>query len=148
MGHQCVAVEPVAEFLTRAAALHPSPHIQWLDDHLPELARLTARGDRFDLLLLSAVWMHLDEEQRQRAMPRVASLLLSAGVMVLSLRHGPVPPARRMFDVSADETIQLAFMEGLRLETALDNQPAVQANGGRAGPDWPFQKPQRGTLER
>ena len=148
MGHQIVAVEPVAEFRIRAAALHPSPHIEWLDDHLPELAQLTARGDRFDLILLSAVWMHLDEEQRQRAMPRVASLLLSAGVMVLSLRHGPVPPARRMFDVSADETIQLASKEGLRLELRLDNQPAVLRTEGVSWTRLAFSKATTKVLER
>jgi SAM-dependent methyltransferase len=133
MGHRVVAVEPVAAFRTRAAMLHPSPHIEWLDDHLPELAQRTGRVDRFDLILLSAVWMHLDKEQRRQAMPNVASLLLETGVLVLSLRHGPVPPGRRMFDVSADETIQLASLEGLRLELRLDNQPAVF---GTKGVSW------------
>ena len=31
----------------------------------------------------------------------------------MSLRHGPVPPGRRMFDVSAQETADLASMHGL-----------------------------------
>ena len=48
--------------------------------------------------------MHLDEQQRKRAMPRVAGLVRQSGVMMLSLRHGPVPPGRRTFEVSADET--------------------------------------------
>jgi hypothetical protein len=47
-------------------------------------------------------------------MPRVAGLVRLGGVMMLSLRYGPVPPGRRMFDVSADETIRLARAEGLR----------------------------------
>jgi SAM-dependent methyltransferase len=133
MGHQVVAVEPVAEFRTRAAILHVSPRIEWLDDHLPELEQLAGRRESFDLILLSAVWMHLDKEQRRRAMPRVASLLRETGVLLLSLRHGPVPPGRRMFDVSADETIQLASLEGLRLELRLDNQPS---SFGAKGVSW------------
>jgi SAM-dependent methyltransferase len=133
MGHRVVAVEPVAEFRARAAVLHPSPHIEWLDDHLPELAQLSGRRENFDLILLSAVWMHLDKEQRRQAMPRVASLLLETGVLVLSLRHGPIPPGRRMFDVTTDETIQLASVEGLRLELRLDNQPAAL---GTKGVSW------------
>ena len=48
-------------------------------------------------------------------MPRVAKLLRAEGVLALSLRHGPVPPGRRMFEVTADETIGLAQTEGLRL---------------------------------
>jgi SAM-dependent methyltransferase len=133
MGHHVVAVEPVPAFRTTAATLHPSPDIEWLDDHLPELAQLTGRGESFDLILLSAVWMHLDKEQRRQAIPKVASLLLGAGVLVLSLRYGPIPPGRRMFDVSAEETLQLASAEGLRLELRLDNQPAAL---GTKGVNW------------
>ncbi len=31
----------------------------------------------------------------------------------MTLRHGPVPGGRRMFDVSADETVALAGTHGL-----------------------------------
>ncbi len=68
----------------------------------------------FDVVMLSAVWMHLDELQRRKAMPNVAVLVRNGGVMIMSLRHGPVPPGRRMFEVSAEETIALAQPLGLR----------------------------------
>ncbi len=58
--------------------------------------------------MLTAVWMHLDEEQRRFAMPRVTSLVRRGGVMMISLRHGPVPSGRRMFEVTAAETMDLA----------------------------------------
>jgi hypothetical protein len=87
--------------------------------------------------------MHLDEEQRRQAMPKVASLMLEAGVLVLSLRHGPVPAGRRMFDVSADETIQLASVEGLRLELRLDNQPSTLGAKGVSWTRLAFSKTQR-----
>ncbi len=64
--------------------------------------------------MLTAVWMHLDDAERHRAMPRLACLMRIGGVMALSLRHGPVPEGRRMFDVSAAETIDLARGCGLR----------------------------------
>jgi len=115
MGHRVVAVEPTAELRTRAMALHPSSLIEWLDDSLPDLARLVTRGDKFDVVMLTAVWMHLDEQQRQRAMPNVASLVQRDGVMIMWLRYGPVPKGRRMFAVSADETVRLAGSEGLRV---------------------------------
>ena len=44
-----------------AMALHPSPRIEWLNDSLPELATLRTRRETFDLVMLTAVWMHLDE---------------------------------------------------------------------------------------
>jgi len=125
MGHTVVAVEPTAELRSRASALHPSPGIEWLDDSLPDLARLHARGDSFDVVMMTAVWMHLDGGQRERAMPRVAGLLREGGVMSLTLRHGPVPPGRRMFEVSGDETARLAEAEGLRLVLRRDRQDGV-----------------------
>jgi SAM-dependent methyltransferase len=115
LGHQVLAVEPTDALRSRAQALHPHPDIEWLNDSLPDLARVTARGETFDVVMLTAVWMHLDETQRRRAMPNVASLVSPGGVMSLSLRYGPVPPGRRMLAVSADETVSLAQKEGLEL---------------------------------
>ena len=131
MGHAVVAVEPTAELRARAAALHPSPRIEWLDDGLPDLARLAGRD--FDVVMLTAVWMHLDEGQRGRAMPRVARLVRGGGVAVFSLRHGPVPPGRRMFDVSAEETAGLAAAAGLGLALRLDDRADTL---GRPGVRW------------
>jgi protein-L-isoaspartate O-methyltransferase len=74
MGHTVTAVEPTAEMRDTAMALHPSPRIEWVDDSLPDLALLHARGEEFDVVMLTAVWMHLDERQRQRTMPRIAGL--------------------------------------------------------------------------
>lgn len=128
MGHSVLAVEPTGAFRLRAASLHPSPHIEWLDDSLPDLVRVRERGERFDLVMLTAVWMHLDEEQRRRAMPRVASLTGAGAVMIMSLRHGPVPRGRRMFAVSAEETIELA--KGQNLEPLLCyRRPPLLATG-------------------
>ena len=33
--------------------------------------------------------------------------------MIMKIRHGPVPPGRRMFEIPAEETIELARMQGL-----------------------------------
>ncbi len=131
MGHAVVAAEPVAELRAKAAVLHPSPRIEWLDDALPDLPRLAARGGRFDLVMLTAVWMHLDQNQRRQAMPKVARLVREGGgVAILSLRHGPVPSGRRMFDVSAEETAELAAVDGLGLVLRLDGQADAQRRPG------------------
>ena len=58
--------------------------------------------------------MHLDEKQRRRAMPNVSSLVHEGGVLIMSLRHGPIPRGRRMFDVLAEETTQLPSLLGLQ----------------------------------
>ena len=81
-----------------------------IDDALPDLTAVTGS---FDLVLLSAVWMHLDAGQRAQAMARVAGLLRADGVLVLSLRHGPIPEGRIMFEVTPAETVALAQARGL-----------------------------------
>ena len=43
-GHSVVAVEPAASLRAEARARHPEPSIEWLDDRLPELEAVTARG--------------------------------------------------------------------------------------------------------
>lgn len=111
-GYEVTAVEPVAELREGAQRLHPSPDIEWIDDQLPELEKVADRKATYCIVILSAVWMHLDEAERIAAMPIVASLLKPGGVLVMSLRHGPVPAGRRMFDVSGTETVALAGQEG------------------------------------
>ncbi len=132
MGHRVVAAEPTEGMRCGAMALHPSPLIEWLDDSLPDLASLRARGEQFDVVMLTAVWMHLDEQQRRRAIGNVAALVGGGGVMIMTLRHGPVPPGRRMFEVSAEETISLAEPLGLR---CVLNRPA-ESSLRQPGVSW------------
>jgi len=113
LGHSVAAVEPTEELRRGAMLLHPSPMIEWIDDSLPDLAAMRARGEEFDVVMLTAVWMHLDAQQRRRAMPHLVVLVRNRGVVIMSLRHGPVPPGRRMFEVSAEETIALGQPYGL-----------------------------------
>ena len=135
LGHTVLAVEPTPVLLAGAIARHDHPAITWLDDGLPDLDAVRGRGETFDLIQLSAVWMHLDLVQRRRAMPNVAALLAEGGVVILSLRRGPVPPGRRMFEVSADETIGLAQVEGLRLRLN-EERGSIQAANRLAGVTW------------
>ena len=78
MGHRVVAVEPTDALRLPGMALHRSKRIEWLDDSLPDLARLRSRGDDFDLVMLTAVWMHLDAKQRRQAMPNLAARCAAA----------------------------------------------------------------------
>jgi SAM-dependent methyltransferase len=134
-GHSVVAVEPTDAMRLPAMALHPSPRIDWLNDSLPDLAALRARGDTFDLVMLTAVWMHLDEEQRRRAMPNLAALLRPGGTIIMKIRHGPVPPGRRMFQVGAEETMELARSAGLHPVLNVRTESGQEKNRA-AGVSW------------
>jgi len=127
-GHRVVAVEPTDALRLPSMALHPSPLIEWLDDSLPDLAMLQGRGESFDVVMLTAVWMHLDAQQRRQAMPNIASLVQEGGTMIMLIRHGPVPPGRRMFEVSAEETIELARMQDLHPVLNMRVESTQEAN--------------------
>jgi SAM-dependent methyltransferase len=129
LGHSVVAVEPTEELRRGAMVLHPSPMIEWVDDSLPDLAAVRARREEFDAVMLTAVWMHLDAPQRRQAMPNVAALVRNGGVMIMSLRHGPVPPGRRMFEISAEETIALTQPLGLRCMLRREAEPSLRQPG-------------------
>jgi SAM-dependent methyltransferase len=134
-GHRVVAVEPTEPMRRGAIALHPSPRITWLDDSLPDLTVLRSLRERFELIMMTAVWMHLDAEQRSAAMPNVAGRLATGGRLIMKLRHGPVPEGRRMFEVSAEETIGLAQRQGLRPVLNLETESDAAQNRA-AGVTW------------
>jgi 2-polyprenyl-3-methyl-5-hydroxy-6-metoxy-1,4-benzoquinol methylase len=135
LGHRVVAVEPTDELRLPGMTLHPSVRIEWVNDSLPHLAMIIPSGQQFDLVMMTAVWMHLDELERQQAMPKVASLIRRGGVLIMSLRHGPTPPTRRMFAVSAAETIQLAHAHSLQSILNVHTQ-SVQPVNRQAGVTW------------
>ena len=114
-GFRVHAVEPTAELRAHGQHLHPDPKIVWVDDSLPDLARVHAGGERFDLILMTAVWMHLDESERAHALPRIADLLARGGRLFMTVRKGPVPAGRRMFEVPIDPLVSQAQSLGLTL---------------------------------
>ncbi|UHD45782.1 class I SAM-dependent methyltransferase [Aureimonas altamirensis] len=133
-GHRVVAVEPTDSLRAEGMHRHEGKAIEWVDAQLPALKGLAPRAERFDLILLTAVWMHLDEEERQVGMEALASLLAPGGRLSLSLRHGPVPTGRRMFEVPAEETIALASLSGLCLVHSVVREDML----GRADVRWSF----------
>ncbi len=100
-GHRVLAVEPSAALRDIARRLHPHPRIEWLDDALPLLARVSARQEAFALVLLSGVWMHVPPEERPLTLGVLAGLLRPGGLLALNFRHPPdsraecTPPTRR-----------------------------------------------------
>ncbi len=135
LGHRVVAVEPTDKLRLMAIRRHASPSIDWVDDALPDLRTVLGLGRAFDLVMMTAVWMHLEPSERRTAMPIVGGLVRPGGKLILSLRHGPVPAGRRMFAVTAAETIDLAAASGLVALLHRETESAQEHNR-RAGITW------------
>lgn len=111
-GYTVDAVEPVAELRRVAERLHPGSGVTWRPGALPEIPGV--RGP-YDVVLLSAVWMHLPPEERPGAMRRLAGLLAPGGLLLITLRRGEPPVDRRMFDIPPEEVADQGAEAGLRL---------------------------------
>ncbi|PCI04366.1 MAG: SAM-dependent methyltransferase [Hyphomicrobiales bacterium] len=133
LGHKVVAVEPTDEF--RNSASRRYPHIEWIDDALPELGKLADRIGQFDFIMATAMWMHLDEAERKISMHNVAELLKPEGLLIMSIRCGPTPAGRLMYDVSASETKLLAANDGLEVIFEKVTPSLGEANK-KAGVKW------------
>lgn len=131
-GYEVVAVEPSEAMLAHARRLHPSNRINWLPDSLPDLARVRRLGLRFDLILLSAVWMHIPPAARQRSLRKLATLLAPRGRIAISLRLGAPDAERAMHAVSLQELSSLALQFGLRVLRSTDSQDRL----GRSEVAW------------
>ena len=119
---QVYAVEPATELADLGAKVTKDLKVKWLNDALPSLSVITKQEVSFDLILLSAVWMHIPQSARARSIRKLANLLKPGGKLVISLRHGQTEDdfkLRKMHTVCADELKQLATDVGLftKLET-------------------------------
>ena len=126
-GFEVWAVEPSKLMRQMAQRLHAEAAITWLDDHLPELeqTRIAAikQGVSFNFILMSAVWMHLAPQHRASAFKNLMGLLAAGGILAVTLRCGPAPAEREMYEVSEEEIRQLSTLHGatvLRCITAPD----------------------------
>lgn len=112
LGYDVVAVEPSPRMRSAAQARHADPRIQWLADRLPTLDRTFKAGLSFDVILLSAVWMHVAPSDRTRAFRKLITLLKPGGLLAITLRSGPAEPERIFHPVDADEIRSLARDHG------------------------------------
>ena len=117
-GHQVMAVEPSAEMRKEGQKRHPNPSIRWINDRLPALAQTFQLGIHFDIILLSAVWMHIAPSDRMRAFRKMVLLLKPGGCLSISLRYGPAEPERLIHTVDLEELESLARQHGAYIEHA------------------------------
>ncbi|WP_318837961.1 class I SAM-dependent methyltransferase [Neiella holothuriorum] len=110
-----IAVEPAEALAQYGKQLTQGLNVHWVTDALPALEKTYSLNLTYDLILLSAVWMHIPESSRERALRKMANLLRPGGKIVMSLRHGPSPDERIMHKVSIDEIKAIANRLGLQL---------------------------------
>ncbi|GIU26489.1 bifunctional 2-polyprenyl-6-hydroxyphenol methylase/3-demethylubiquinol 3-O-methyltransferase UbiG [Shewanella sp. MBTL60-007] len=127
------AVEPATELAAIGKQHTKDLAVIWLEDTLPELKQVTAANIKFDLILLSAVWMHIPSAERLTALTQLSQLLAPQGKLIITLRHGPSGDERIMHSVSIQELALLSQQLGLSI---IDSISAETDKLGRAEVSW------------
>ncbi|MGH8194855.1 MAG: methyltransferase domain-containing protein [Woeseiaceae bacterium] len=131
-GWDVVAIEPAADMRSFGRLVHPHPRINWINDQLPSLEATHRLGQTFDLIWLSAVWMHVAPRERARAFRKLVTLLRPGGRLMISLRHGLMDLGRTGHPVSAPEIERLAAHHGLQVLLVREQADAL----GRLDVTW------------
>ncbi|MGZ9899291.1 class I SAM-dependent methyltransferase [Shewanella gaetbuli] len=114
-GCEVYALEPNTEMRKAGALYTQADKVIWLKDTLPELTNILALGLRFDVILVSAVWMHLAPSYRERAFRKLSNLLAANGKLVITLRHGKFTDSRVSYPVSITELEGYSHCYGLQV---------------------------------
>lgn len=115
LGCETFAIEPANALRQLGKKNTCETDVCWLDDTLPDLKKVTGLGIRFDLILVSAVWMHISPSARKRVFRKLANLLSPNGKLVITLRHGSFNDERLSYGVSTEELEKLAKDYALHL---------------------------------
>ncbi|MBF0430780.1 MAG: class I SAM-dependent methyltransferase [Fibrobacteria bacterium] len=118
LGHEVIAVEPCDKLRGRGEEAHYSKSIRWLSDTLPALKKIRKMDCKFDVILLSGVWMHIAPGNRKRAFRVFSNLLKSGGLLVMSCRSVRRDNNRDMYPVDFHQLDSLAVSN--TLEKLLD----------------------------
>lgn len=112
-GLRVIAVEPNDALLRLARSQHVNHDVTWIQDALPSLSKIVQRNEKYDFILMSAVWMHLQPFERTPALATLSSLLSKQGYLGITLRVGNAEPERSIYEVSIQDLLSRALGFGL-----------------------------------
>ena len=128
LGFNVTAIEPMAAFLNAAINEYINTSIEWLHDSLPNIACLDSHEEKFDFVLIDAVWHHLSEAERIIAASKISTVIKRNGRCAISLRNGPSGMGTRIFPTDIENTINLFKGHGFKCIFRLCNQASVLPN--------------------
>jgi len=98
LGHKVVAVEP-SDLRHIAIRDHSHANIEYRDGSLPALDSVR-QNEKFDLVMLSAVWQYVDPSDRVASLIKIADTLKPDGKLIVVY---PSPPSREhQFEASPE----------------------------------------------
>jgi SAM-dependent methyltransferase len=114
-GWTVTAVEPSKLLREKGHLRHPDNRIEWIDDALPHLSRTLKLKQKFDLILLSAVWMHVPPASQEVALAALVELSARKSILAISVRNGGDENRRGFYATDMGQLKQLAIRSGFSL---------------------------------
>jgi SAM-dependent methyltransferase len=102
------AIDGAPGMIREAQTMNPHENVTYSVDLMPDLQGIRASGQKYDLMVMSAAWMHLEAPARARMFQTLCDLANPGAMMFITLRHGPAPEDRPMYAVSAEELRDMA----------------------------------------
>lgn len=128
------AVEP-SNLLDYAKSQHDHANITWLNDSLPDLFQVFKLQIKYDVILLSAVWMHIAPTHHSRIIRKLSNLLKPNGKIIITLKHGPARDGCPSYPVESGSLAKLASQFGLQF-TLLSSKEDGHDSLGRSNVQW------------
>lgn len=84
-GRKVVAIDPSDEMISYASSNNNHDNVEYIQSSLPKLDNVKGK---FDFVLLSAVWMHLDADIQKESLKELKKKLTPKGKMMILIRSG------------------------------------------------------------
>jgi 2-polyprenyl-3-methyl-5-hydroxy-6-metoxy-1,4-benzoquinol methylase len=102
MGHTVISVEPAKALRDLAIIKGQDRRIIHFDATLPGLDGLDQFVGGFDFILCSAVWMHLDEDERPVGASRLFEMLKLGASAIVTFKVAPEDKERLMYEIDPE----------------------------------------------
>lgn len=133
-GFHVIACDGAPEMIKLAEEKQAHERVNYLVDLMPKLENVRATGQKFDVITISAAWMHLDKVERKQMFGTLCDIANEGALAYISLRQGPSPADRPMFSVTVEELEELAEKEG----KILKNAGTAEDKQNRDGVSWSY----------
>lgn len=100
LGYFVTACEPTKAFRLIGKCRSVDTAIVWVNDKLPYLNAVLGFRSQYDVILVSAVWMHLSETERLQSLATIKKLLTEDGFAYITYRSKSVDIEDIYFDLS------------------------------------------------
>lgn len=126
MGLDVVSVEPSIEFFNIGKDKTSSfDNVVWFNGTIQgirDIPYFRSGNNKFDFIILNAVWMHIPPEDRTATFNMISNLLNPGGKVMITLRHGKNNDSRDMHRVSVDELKYLSFLYNLKVYKVIEKE--------------------------